>query len=216
MKQGRTLRQPRHLATPGGAVEVVEVEAVQGHAPGVEAAQPEQQRGHGRLAAARAADQGDDLAAADLQTDAVEQAIVAPGIGQADALERDALPGGRRRRAAAARLARQVDQVEDALGGGQAVGAGVELGGQGTDGHVELGGEEQHGQRGAQRDRARNEAQAECHRDQGRRQRGGQVEYRARQEGDAEGLHGRAPVLLADRGDTFGLGFAAVEGAQGG
>ena len=82
--------------------------------------------------------------------------------------------------------------------------------------HVQLGGQQQHGERGAQGHRAVDQAQPESHRDEGSGQRGGEIEHRARDEGDAQCLHRGAAVLVADRRDALRLDLAAVEGAQRG
>jgi hypothetical protein len=108
-----------------------------------------------------------------------------------------------------------VEGVEDALGGGQPVGAGVEQGGHRAHGGEQLGDQEQDGEGGAQVEAAGDQADPEGHGHQGGRQGGGQVQDDAGQERQPQGGHGGAPVAVGDLADPGDLGAPTVEGPQG-
>ena len=93
---------------------------------------------------------------------------------------------------------RRVEQREHPLGHGQPVRAGVVLRAQPAERQVQLGREDDHGQPGLEPEAAVHEPHARRHRDERDPQRGGQLEHRPRQEADAQRLHRRRPVALAD------------------
>ncbi len=190
-EQGRTLGQPADLPPPGRRVDVAEVVPVDRDHPGVRAAKPEQQRGHGALTGPARADERDDLAAADLEVEPVEERARPPGIAERHVPEGHDVPRARRRARSVSGWRHRVEQVEDALGGREPVRARVELRGQRPERRVQLGRQQQNGQRRAQAHVAADQAHAERHGDERRGERRHQLERGSRQERHAQDLHRR-------------------------
>ena len=88
-----------------------------------------------------------------------------------------------------------IDEVEQPLRHGEAVGARVELGREVPQREVELGREHEHGQAGLEADPAVDEAHADRDGHERDPERGRELEHRAREERDPQRRHRAAPVL---------------------
>ena len=105
--------------------------------------------------------------------------------------------------------------VEDPLGGGQPVGAGVVQAPDPADWGIQLRDQQQHRQGGSQLHRPPDQPDAQRHGHQRGRQGRGQVEHDAGQERQPQRGHGGPPVPVGDLADVGDLGGAPVEGPQG-
>ena len=96
-------------------------------------------------------DQGHDLAAPISRSKPSSTGRAAPGFASETPSSADRRPRPAAAASAPAARPARLDQVEDPLGGGEPVGARVELRGERPQRRVELGGEQQHRERGAER-----------------------------------------------------------------
>ena len=155
---------------------------------------------------------------ASVRLDAVEDRRAASGIREAHVVQRDG--GARRIGGSEHRLAHldaggQVQHLEDPLGAGQPVGAGVVLRAELAQRRVELGSEDQHGQPRLERERPGGELDADGDRDERRAERRQQLEHERREEADAQRRHRLAAVALARVVDRLRGRVLAAERAQG-
>ena len=141
------------------------------------------------------------LAGRELEVDRVEHDALPRRVGEGDSLEPDRNVARARRRRAAPRGAgcrRLLEQIEEALGDGEAVGARVVLGGEVPQRQVELGREHEHRQPGLEAEPAVDQADADRHRDERDPERRRELEHGPGEERDAERAHRRPAVLVAD------------------
>ena len=110
----------------------------------------------------------------------------------------------------------RLEVAQDVLESRGAVGGGVELLPDAADRPVGLGGEEDGDEGGAEVHRPVGEPQADGHRDDGDADRGEQLEGGRAEEGDAERLHRRPTVALADVTHHLDLTSRAPEVDEGG
>ena len=103
-EQERLLRHVAELVPVLGEVEVGQRHAVDQHPPGGGVVEPGDQLHDGRLAGAGLADEGHDLARADLEVDAPQGFVAGAGVREVDVLEPDP-PGEAARAAGPARSA---------------------------------------------------------------------------------------------------------------
>ena len=147
----------------------------------------------------------------------VEDRRAASGVGEAHVGQRDSGArgiGDIEHRLAHRDAGGQVEHLEDPLGAGQPVGAGVELRAELAQRRVELGSEDQHGQPGLERERPGGELDADGDRDERRAEHRQQLEHERREEADAQRRHRLAAVALARVVDRLRGGVLAAERAQ--
>ncbi len=189
-----------------------EIDAVDGRPAFVGVDEAEQEREQGRLAGAARPDDRDPLARLQLELDAVENA--APlRVRDAHAARAAARPSsGAAPAAGSARL--EVDQLEEAAGRGEPVGARVELGRRGAKRCVQLRCEHEDRERRRERDAAVHEPDPELDGDDRSAERRGELEREGGEERDPQRRHRRAPVVVGVGRDRIGLRGAAAVGAQ--
>ena len=108
----------------------------------------------------------------------------------------------------------RVEQREHPLRHRQPVRAGVELRPEPPQRQVQLGRQDDHGQPGLEPEAAVHEPHPGRHGDERDAERGRQLEHRPGQEADAQGLHGRRAIALADLADDARLILGAAERPQ--
>ncbi len=172
----------------------------------------------GALSRSARADEGDGLAGQQLEVERVEDEVGSRGVGERDLLQANGCVRrtGRDEPPPAPHRCGCLEQPEQAVGDGQSVGAGVELGSELAQRSVELRREDEDGQPGPQTEAALHEAHADRDRDQGHPERGRQLEHGSREKGDAQRAHRGLSVALAHLLDRRRLRAASVEGAQRG
>ena len=115
------------------------------------------------------------------------------------------------RRVLRSRGIRSLDDGDGFPGGGQAVGARVELGGGLAQRQVGLRGEDQRDQPGAQVQVAVDQAEADPDRHHRDRQGRDELEHQGGKERDAQRAHGGAPVVAGDLADDLSLRLGPAE-----
>ena len=137
-------------------------------------------------------------------------------VGERHVLEPDGGECGARshQRSAVHGRCGRVEQREHPLRHRQPVRAGVELRPQPPQRQVQLGRQDDHGQPGLEPEAAVHEPHPGRHGDERDAERGRQLEHRPGQEADAQGLHGRRAIALADLADDARLILGAAERPQ--
>ena len=212
------LRDPGDLGAPRVRRDGGEVGPAGPDGPRGGLGEPQQQPQQRALPGSARPGEHDQLPRADGQAEPGQGREVAAGIGHGHPVQpyHGRAQVGNRRPGAALPWQRGVQDGEDAVRGGAALGAGVVLGGDGAQRQVGLGGEQQHQQRGLVRHVAVQQPQPGLDRDQGGGQGRGQLQHQRGQERHPQRGHGRGPVLLGDRGDHLLLGRGPAEHLQGG
>ncbi len=116
---------------------------------------------------------------------------------------------------AAGRPGRLVEEVEDALGGCPALGAGVELGAGPPERQEDLRGDQEDGERGVERDRAAEQPEAEDHGDEPGADAGEELHRQCGEEGDPQRRHRRLAEALGRRGHLAAALGGAAERPEG-
>ena len=169
------------------------------------------------LSRARGADEGDGLAGRDLEAQIAQHVALAVGVRVGDLTHDDVLAGrigtGEWALGVGDRVG-LVEDLEDPLGRGHAVGGGVKLGADLAQRQVELGSEHEDGQPRGEGEVARGELHADRRGDERRAEHRQELEHQCRQERDTQRPHRLAPVAVADRGDRLELRLGAPVGTQ--
>ena len=209
------LRHPRHLSTPRDHVERGEVALADHHRARLGRAEPEEERRHGALAGAAHTCQRDDLSPSDLEIEPVQDRRPAIGMPDAHPFEPYRCPGRRWIRAAPShRRSGSLDQVDDAVGRRQPVGARVELGRERAEGRVQLRCQQEDRERRTESDRAIDQPDPQRDGHQRGRDRRREIQDGSGHEGDPEHVHRGPAILLARLVETSRLRLGSVERTQ--
>ncbi len=207
-EEGRPLRHPGDLGAPGGRVAIGQVDRPGSDASARGVDETKEERDDRALAAPARPDERDRLAGHELEVDRVEHGSRPSRVGEGDSLEAHRHLERARRRGSpgAARGGRRLlEQLEETLRDGQAVGARVVLGREIAQREVELGREHEHREACLEAETASDQADADCHRDERDPERRSKLEHGAREERDAQRPHRRAAVLVARMLDPLPL-----------
>ncbi len=220
-EQVRVLRHPGDLPPPAvrlqfGQVVGPPVGGGDPDRPGGGRGEAQQDAEQGGLAGSGGPGEGDRLAGAQGERGAVQGGRAPAGEGHHEALGGEGGPGQGGRGDGAARRQRGLQHLEDPVGGGEALDAGVVERADLADREVDLGGEDQDQQPGLQVEGAVDQPEADGDGDQCDREGGEQFQREGGDEGDPQGAQGGPAVVGGDPGDGGGLGAGPVEDLERG